>query len=542
MKKLSFLTFLLASILVSEAAELTFKVKSQYLNIPISHRVDRKRLQLKAKGVDDLSVVVRIAEGEPEYWVFKDLSAYKGKTLTLLYEGSQESLSRCYQSDTIVGQRQMYREKNRPQFHFTTRRGWINDPNGLVYHKGLYHLYYQHNPFERDWENMTWGHATSPDLIHWKEHGDVLFPDELGTMFSGSAVFDEKNTSGFGSRKNPPLVYAYTADRSDREAQCIAYSLDGGMTLRKYEKNPVVDSHEKWQSHDTRDPRLFWYEPGKHWVMVLNERDGHSIYTSSDLKEWNYQSHVTGFWECPDLFELPVDGDSNNTRWVMYGASNTYMIGRFDGRVFTPEAGKYRFTTGSIYAAQTFNHVPDGRRIQLGWGRLSHPGMPFNGMMLLPTELKLRTTRDGIRLTSQPVAEVQQLLHNRYDSKGVQKAEDANKAMAMFSPVDCLHLKATLHLNHRTSAGLSLNGQNIVDYDSNFNNINGQFYSPEDPTSMDLTLDVYIDRTSVEVFVDEGLYSYSLERRLSDNQEGLRFWGTNLTVSNLRVDSIDGIW
>ena len=542
MKKLFFLTFLLASILVSEAAELTFKVKSQYLNIPISHQVDRKRLQLKAKGVDDLSVVVRIAEGEPEYWVFKDLSAYKGKTLTLLYEGSQESLSRCYQSDTIVGQRQMYREKNRPQFHFTTRRGWINDPNGLVYHKGLYHLYYQHNPFERDWENMTWGHATSPDLIHWKEHGDVLFPDELGTMFSGSAVFDEKNTSGFGSRKNPPLVYAYTADRSDREAQCIAYSLDGGMTLRKYEKNPVVDSHEKWQSHDTRDPRLFWYEPGKHWVMVLNERDGHSIYTSSDLKEWNYQSHVTGFWECPDLFELPVDGDSNNTRWVMYGASNTYMIGRFDGRVFTPEAGKYRFTTGSIYAAQTFNHVPDGRRIQLGWGRLSHPGMPFNGMMLLPTELKLRTTRDGIRLTSQPVAEVQQLLHNRYDSKGVQKAEDVNKAMALFSPVDCLHLKATLHLNHRTSAGLSLNGQNIVDYDSNFNNINGQFYSPEDPTSMDLTLDVYIDRTSVEVFVDEGLYSYSLERRLSDNQEGLRFWGTNLTVSDLKVDAIDSIW
>ena len=242
------------------------------------------------------------------------------------------------------------------------------------------------------------------------------------------------------------------------------------------------------------------------------------------------------------MIELPVDGDSNNTRWVMYGASNTYMIGRFDGRIFTPEAGKYRFTTGSIYAAQTFNHVPDGRRIQLGWGRLGHPGMPFNGMMLLPTELKLRTTRDGVRLTSQPVAEVQQLLHNRYDAKGNQKTDEANKAMSIFSPVDCLHLKATLHLNHRTSAGISLNGQNIVDYDSNFNNINGQFYSPQDPTSMALTLDVYIDRTSVEVFVDEGLYSYSVERKLSENQDGIRFWGTNLTVSDLKVDAIESIW
>ena len=168
--------------------------------------------------------------------------------------------------------------------------------------------------------------------------------------------------------------------------------------------------------------------------------------------------------------------------------------------------------------------------------------MPFNGMMLLPTELKLRTTCEGIRLTNQPVAEVQQLLHNRYDAKGNQKADEANKAMSIFSPVDCLHLKATIHLNHRTSAGISLNGQNIVDYDSNFNNINGQFYSPQDPTSMALTLDVYIDRPSVEVFVDEGLYSYSVERKLSENQDGIRFWGTNLTVSDLKVDAIDSIW
>lgn len=520
---------------------LTVKVSGRYLNIPVSHKTERKRFTLIAKGEDTLSVVVRIAEGTPDYWVFKDVSRYKGKMLELNYEGSGNALKNIIQSDSIYGESMMYKEENRPQFHFTARRGWVNDPNGLVYHNGLYHLYYQHNPFERDWENMTWGHATSPDMLHWTEHDDVLFPDRLGTMYSGSAVYDERNTSGFGTEKCPPLVYAYTADRSEREVQCIAYSLDGGMTLEKYWGNPVIDSYETWQTHDTRDPRLFWYEPGNHWVMVLNERDGHSIYTSANLKNWTYQSHVTGFWECPDLFELPVDGNPNNTRWVMLGASNTYMIGRFDGKTFVPEGGKYRFCTGSIYAAQTISHVPGGRRIQIGWGRVAHPGMPFNGMMLLPTELTLKTTCEGVRLISKPISEVQSLLQNIFSSTDVLNADVANRMLSSLKQKDGLHLSFTLHLNHRTSAGLSFSGRNILDYDSNFNTINGQFYSPQDPTSMGLTADVYIDCTSVEVFIDGGLYSYSMEWH-DKKPEGLRFWGTNLTISDLRVDRVESIW
>jgi len=531
---------------------LTIKVSRKYLNIPISHQTERKQLTLMAKGVDTLSVVVRIAEGKPDYWVFKDVSRYKGKALELNYEGSADALKNIIQADTICGESVMYKEQNRPQYHFTARRGWINDPNGLVYHNGQYHLYYQHNPFEREWENMTWGHATSPDLVHWTEHDDVLFPDRLGTMYSGSAVFDDHNTSGFGTEKCPPLVYAYTADRSEREVQCMAYSLDGGMTLQKYKGNPVIDSYDKWQTHDTRDPRLFWWTPKssledgtsntpEHWVMVLNERDGHSIYTSSDLKEWAYQSHVPGFWECPDLFELPVDGNPDNTRWVMLGASNTYMIGTFDGKTFIPEGGKYRFCAGTVYAAQTVSHTPDGRRIQIGWGRVAHPGMPFNGMMLLPTELTLITTSEGVRMVSKPVVEVQSLLRNILSCSDVLSANDANQMLASLPQKDGLHLSFTLHLNHRTSAGLSLSDRNILDYDSNYNTINGQFYSPQEPTSMDLTADVYIDRTCVEVFIDGGLYSYSMEWH-DRKPEGFRFWGTNLTVSGLRVDSVSSIW
>ncbi|MBR6031483.1 MAG: glycoside hydrolase family 32 protein [Bacteroidaceae bacterium] len=576
---------------MAQAAELSFKVKCQYLNLPISQQEPRCRLHFQAKGVDDLCVVARLS-ANPEYWVFKDMSAYKGKTLTITFDGAEEALALVYQADTIRDASSIYKEVNRPQFHFTARRGWLNDPNGCIWHDGLYHLYYQHNPFEREWENMTWGHATSPDLLRWTEHAPVLHPDHLGTMYSGSAVFDKDNTSGFGTKSCPPLVYAYTADRSDREVQCIAYSLDGGMTLHKYEGNPVIDSHDKWQTHDTRDPRVFWWTPSNsplkgedksslplregwggssHWVLVLNERNGHSIYTSDNLRDWTYQSHVNGFWECPDLFPLPVDGNPDDVRWVMLGASNTYMIGRFDGKTFTPESGKHRFSTGAIYAAQTFTGVPDGRRIQIGWANIDHPGMPFRGQMLLPTELTLRTTKDGIRLVSKPIAEVASLLKPLYSSDKALTEQEANAALKTLSnsplkgenknslPLregwggsDGLHLHATLNLSYATSAGLRLNGRNVIDYDLNRNTINGQFYSPQDPTSLSLTMDVYIDRTSVEVFIDDGLYSYATP--LPSTSEGkmvngkwsmvneLSFWGADISVTNLRLDAIKSIY
>ena len=529
---------------LADAAQRTIKITKQYLNFPVSHRTDRARMTFTAKGTDDLSVVIRLAPGDADYWVFKDMTAYRGKTVTITYEGNADGLSKIYESDQPAGQEEMYREKNRPQFHFTTRRGWINDPNGLIFYDGEYHLFYQHNPYEREWENMHWGHAVSRDLVHWEELNDALYPDALGTMFSGSAVIDYENTSGFGSKKNPAMVVAYTASSADRQVQCIAYSLDRGRTFTKYEKNPVVDSKEKWNSVDTRDPRLFWYAPGGHWVMVLNERDGHSIYTSADLKKWTYQSHVTGFWECPELIELPVDGDKTRTKWVMYGASGTYMIGSFDGKRFTPEGGKYCYTTGSIYAAQTINNIPasDGRRIQIGWGRISHPDMPFNGMMLLPTELTLQTTKEGIRLVNRPVKEVETLCHPVKAWQNL-TSDEANSQLKEFYSADRLRIRTTFKLSHATSAGFNLFGQRIIDYDMNGNTLNGRFYSPQDPTSMELTADIYVDRTSIEVFIDGGLYSYSMERRPDvNNKEGFHFWGNRIEVKSLEVFSVDSIW
>jgi len=541
---LLFMTAILSAMQSATAADITIKVTKRYLNLPVSHKQERKTMTYTIGGKEEQRFIIRLS-AEPEYWVFSDLSAYKGKTIKISYEGDASGLGKIYQDDKINGQDSLYHEQKRPQYHFSTRRGWINDPNGLVFYEGEYHLFYQHNPFERDWENMSWGHAVSKDLIHWEELPVALHPDKVGTMFSGSAVIDYDNTSGFGKPGKPAMVAAYTADNPERQVQCIAYSLDKGRTWTKYNGGkPVIDSREKWNSKDTRDPRVFWYKPGRHWVMALNERDGHSIYTSNNLKEWKFESHTTGFWECPDLFELPVDGDQNNKKWVMYGASNTYMIGAFDGKAFKPEGGKYYFSSGSIYAAQTYNNIPeaDGRRIQIGWGRIPQQGMPFNNMMLLPTELTLRKTKDGIRLFSVPVKEVEQLFSPVQKWTNLSSSE-ANQKLKEFYNTDKLRIKTTIKLSHATDAGFNLFAQRMIGYDMNFNLLNGMFYSPQDPTSMELTADIFIDRSSIEVFIDGGAYSYSMERRPDrSNTEGFHFWGNTIEVKNLEVFTVKSIW
>lgn len=537
-------TLLVISCFTLQAEEIKMKITKQYLNLPVSHQVERVLMTLQADGKKDYSFQIRLASANPDYWVFCDVSAYKGQELTISYPGNQTGLNKIYQADEIAGQDSLYHESNRPQVHYTQRRGWNNDPNGLLFYDGEYHLFYQHNPYEREWENMHWGHAVSRDLIHWEELPEALFPDEYGTMFSGSAIIDYKNTSGFGKDGVPPMVAIYTAAGTDKQVQCIAYSLDKGRTWTKYEGNPVIDSKAKWNSTDTRDPKVFWYEPIGKWVMVLHERDGHSIYNSDNLKDWTFESHVTGFWECPELFELPIDGNPDNTKWVMYGASGTYMLGSFDGKTFTPEAGKYYYTTGSIYAAQTYTNIPesDGRRIQIGWGRISHPGMAFDGCMLIPTSLSLKTTPEGIRLFSTPIKEFDQLQTNVYKGTGL-SADKATEILQPYNENATLRIKATLKLSHTTSAGISLDGQNLLDYDLNSNLVNGVFYSPDDMTSMEISVDMIIDKTLVEAFVDDGAYSYSMERRASEgNHDGFRVWGTNIEVKNLEVYTLKSIW
>lgn len=535
MKKL-FLPLLLSSFCqLLSANDVEIKVVNRYLNFPISHSVDRKRMLMTVSNGEECSSVIRLADTqEADYWVFQDVSLWKGKTITLSGDFSDEALRRIYQADTIANESQLYRESQRPQYHFTTRRGWINDPNGCCYLNGKWHMFYQHNPYEREWGNMHWGHAVSTDLLHWQEWPLALHPDHLGTMFSGTIAIPE------GTSK---MVAYYTADSAEKEVQCMAESVDEGLTWTKYSGNPVVDSHDRWHSHDTRDPKVFWYAPGKHWVMVVNERDGNTIYNSDDRKQWTPVSHIEGFWECPELFYLPVLGEKKaKGAWVMWGASGTYMLGDFDGKTFTPTSPKMCNLNGTAYAAQTFANIPrqDGRTIKMAWGRVTFDNMPFNGWMLLPQEQTLRRTSQGLRLFSYPIKETESLFSRVIEGSNL-SANDANALLEQFRGEDVLRIKATLHLTYATDAGISYRGQRLLSYDLNGNRLNGEFYASDQPGSLDITADIYVDRSVVEVFIDGGAFSYSMKRDGREDK-GYEIWGNQVQVKNLEVFKAQTIW
>ena len=318
-------------------AKREFSIEKRYLNLPIKNGAPKRRVTTLVDGRVEVRNDIELANAAPDWWAFMDVSAWRGKTVTLQVDKLPEdstALSAIEQSDAIKGAEDLYREPLRGQFHFSSRRGWNNDPNGLVFYHGEYHLFYQHNPYGWGWGNMHWGHAVSRDLVHWQELGDALAPDPLGPMFSGSAVVDWQNTSGFGKPGQPAQVLIYTA-AGDPTVQCIAFSTDG-RNFAKFSGNPVV----KQITGGNRDPKVIWHEPTKKWVMTFYvEQNGkHTIQflTSPNLKDWTRMSHTDGFFECPDFFELPVDGDAANRKWVLTAASSEYMVGTFDGTTFTP--------------------------------------------------------------------------------------------------------------------------------------------------------------------------------------------------------------
>jgi sucrose-6-phosphate hydrolase SacC (GH32 family) len=298
-----------------------------------------------------------------------------------------------------------------PRIHFSPARGWNNDPNGLVFYNGEYHLF---SSTTRTGElgQHALGACGQQGSVHWTEVGEALYPDELGPMYSGSAVVDHANTSGFGKDGKAPLVLIYTA-AGNPATQCIAHSLDG-RTFTKYAGNPVV----KNITGGNRDPKVFWHAPTRRWVMTLyvgytGKRHTIELLASSNLREWTRLSTVEGdtggghyLYECPDLFELAVAGSSDK-QWILFGADAQYAVGTFDGTVFTPAAERLRGHRGSIYyAAQTFDNAPNARRILIPWLRAPSPGMPFNQCLGLPQELGLARTSEGVRLTRRPVAEL----------------------------------------------------------------------------------------------------------------------------------------
>jgi fructan beta-fructosidase len=499
------------------STELKMKITKAYLNFPVGYRARMKMVEINVNGKRQREFPVQLAEDTINYWIYIDVSEFKNQDITLNVPASPKALRAICQDDKITGSDSVYKEINRPQFHFTVKRGWSNDVNGPIFYNNQYHLFWQAFPFGLTWNTgfMYWGHAVSKDLLHWKELPSALMLDSLGSPWSGSSVIDKNNDGGWG--KNA-LVLFYTAfDRvSNKQVQCIAYSSDNGTTFQRFGGNPVIDSNWEMKTTDTRDPHVFWYEPAKHWVMVLFEKDGMSFYNSKDMKRWEKRSHFKGLWECPDFFELAVDGDNTNKKWVLHGGSPEYFIGTFDGLKFTPESGRLRYCDETaddpgdlLYAAQSFENMPDNRHVQMAWGRLEHPGMAFTQMMLFPTELTLKNTPDGIRLVANPVKEIALLHQKRYEWNSL-TAKKANGELEKIKPGPH-HVKVNFTLEKGNFLRMCFRGNEFLNL------------TPSELQNGENTMEILIDKTVAEIFINQGVRYIVKNLGSGKNNDGLLF-------------------
>ena len=432
-----------------------------------------------------------------------------------------------------------YNEQYRPQIHFTPARNWMNDPNGMVYVDGIYHLFYQYNPQGNDWGNMSWGHATSTDLVHWTEQGVALTRDDLGDVFSGSAVIDRNNTAGFGANA---IVALYTSAGSAQQ-QSMAYSTDGGRSFARYTGNPVIRNDDD----NLRDPKVFWHEDTKRWIMALAKgwKMGVELYSSPDLKSWTHEStffmELAGRpsiqWECPDLIPLNLNSQNSNLnsqKWVLLvsvnpggpilGSGTMYFVGDFDGKTFTADALDYPLWLDygmDNYAGVTWSNTGD-RKLMIGWmnnwqyaGNV--PCAPWRSAMTLPRELKLIEYDGKPLLASTVVSEIDKIADPW-------QAVNLNAHFSTLNSTDAYQLRIALNLDKNTTIELSndVGEKYVIDVNASARTMtahrtsatgqtsfNGTFSVPSMQAPLNtggnaVTLDLFVDQSSVEVFTLNG--------------------------------------
>ena len=370
--------------LVNEQNIVSLNVTAKFLILPVQDDAPESKVCIVKDNEQRGTLMnVRLARERVDSYVPFILSDYKGQQISVDIQGLPADAV-CWKELKLADSFDMSnKETFRPVYHHTPAYGWMNDPNGMFYKDGVYHLFFQYNPYGSVWGNMHWGHSTSSDLIHWNFEGVSIVPDAWGAIFSGSCVVDHNNTAGFGK---DAVIAFYTSAKStpwgDVQSESMAYSLDNGKTFVKYAGNPIITSLEK----DFRDPKVFWYAPGKHWVMILAVGQHMELYSSVNLKDWKKESEFGkmqgahgGVWECPDLIELPVEG-SREKKWVLIcninpggpfgGSAAQYFVGSFDGKTFvneSPVQTKWMDWGKDNYATVTWNNAPDGRCIALGW-------------------------------------------------------------------------------------------------------------------------------------------------------------------------------
>ena len=541
-----------SSLLIKDLGEghclVHINTNQRYLLLPVEEVMPDVRVSMIVNNKEVNVADVRLAVNRVDYFVPLDLSDYAGKNILLKFKlGSNDPIRGklsavcCKEmklSDTFdTGNR----EKFRPTYHFSPLYGWMNDPNGMVYKDGEYHLFYQHNPYGSKWGNMHWGHAISKDLINWEHRPDAITPDALGTIFSGSAVVDTDNTAGFGAGA---IVAIYTQN-SDRQVQSIAYSTDNGRSFTKYENNPVLTS----DARDFRDPKVFWHKETQRWIMLLAVGQEMQIFSSSNLKDWAFESSFGegqgahgGVWECPDLFELPVDG-TNEKKWVLLcnlnpggpfgGSATQYFVGTFNGKEFvneSPSKTKWMDWGKDHYATVTWSDAPDNRRIAIAW--MSNwqyandvPTSQYRSPNSVPRDLSLFTVDGETYLQSAPSPELLKL--RDISKKRSFKVNGTRTIKDMIAGNEgAYEIELTIENQHADVIGFRL-------YNDKGEEVDMQYDMKEKKFSMDrrksgevgfnenfpmltwtaiesgkdeLKLRLFVDKSSVEAFVDGGRF------------------------------------
>jgi len=457
--------------------------------------------------------------------------------------------------------KEYYNEIYRPQFHFTPEKNWHNDPNGLVFYKGDYNMFYQHNPKGNEWGYMHWGHAVSKDLVRWEHKPIALYPDENSedketcTAYSGSAIVDENNLLGKQNGEEKTLVAFYTSQKC---GQRIAYSIDKGITWEKYEGNPIIPLDEK---DDARDPKVLWHEESQKWVMVLYRKStvddkskGISFYTSVNLTDWEWESHIPGFYECPDLIQLQVTNRPDEKKWILFDGDGSYLLGGFDGKTFTTESGKLKSDYGkNYYATQTWSNIPDedGRTIQIAWMKGGKfPDMPFNGQMTFPNELSLIKLKTGYKLIRKPVAEIESLHGKHYNWENRVLIPGIDENILKRIEGDCLHIIGEFDIKSSNNFGFLLrNNKKNPGTEILYNVQRGTLTVlgttvPLMPIDNKIKLEILLDRSSIEIYANDGQTVVSNCFTPNEGSDGVILYtnGGELEVTKLDIYKMNSAW
>lgn len=531
--------------LVNEQHIITITDAERYVLLPIQDNAPEAKIYLVTGNKQaNEAITVRLAREQVDYWVPLDISKFRDNHLSIDVQGVPSNAI-CWKelktSDTFDTTN---REAFRPLYHHTPVYGWMNDPNGMFYKDGTWHLFFQYNPYGSTWGNMTWGHATSTNLIDWQSQGTPIVPDAWGAIFSGSCVVDYDNTAGFGAGA---VIAFYTSAKStpwgDSQSQSIAYSLDNGQTFTTYEANPVLTSTER----DFRDPKVFWYAPGKHWVMILAVGQEMQIYTSSNLKVWQkassfgaMQGSHGGVWECPDLIELKVEG-TNEKKWVLIcninpggpfgGSATQYFVGRFDGKTFineSPTLTKWMDWGKDNYATVTWSNAPEGRTVALGW--MSNwqyqtvlPTQQYRGANTLPRDLSLYKRGGEYYLKSKPSKELEAIRSTKHALGSFKVSGQHEIATLLPENKGAYEICMTIKKGNAAQAAFSLYNEKGEHVDMYYDAQRQQFvmnrsqsgltsFSKDFPAvtaapvsqTDNIHLRIFIDRSSIEVFGEEG--------------------------------------